>query len=81
MSCGRSQTPTLRPTIRKGNSVRRLVAMWIVCILFALVAVDLILSLIPAESFARAYASKSAKRPGRQPEARVLPPGIEEGNG
>jgi len=79
MSCGRSQTPTLRPTIRKGKSVRRLVPMWIVCILFALVAVDLLLSMIPAESFARAR--EPAKRPGRQPEARVLPPGIGEGNG
>ena len=55
--------------------------MWIVYTLSALVAVGLLLSMIPVESFARAYASQSGKRTGGQSEARVLPQRIGEGSG
>ena len=55
--------------------------MWIVYTLSALVAVGLLLSMIPVEAVVRAYASQSGQRPGRQPEAKVLPERIEEGSG
>jgi len=55
--------------------------MWIVYVLSTLVAVGLLLSMIPVEAVVRAYASQSGQRPGRQPEARVLPQRIGKGNG